>query len=441
MIRGNNLFIFSFFFIFSGYDIIKKITVKNPNHLPTTSYKNLKDLQGNLKTISKENLEKLKQSIIKYGIFVPKFVWIENNKNYWIEDGHQTIKALVALEKEDYVIPDIPYVKVECENKKDAAEKLLQINSRYGIINPDTTFFEDFNIDLSFINDIEIPELDIKLEELEPEIVEDEVPEPPIEPLSKTGDLWLCGDHRVLCGDATKEADILKLMDGKKVDLLFTDPPYGINVVSHENEVGVTGGGKLAGKGIGIVKARIYRKIIGDNKPFEPKFLLDLTKTIILFGANNYASKLPDNSHWIVWDKKCERGADRNFFSDVELLWTNVKRKSYVIYRHLWSGLLREGDRASELTNRVHPTQKPVGLCSDIIKDYSEDGDKVLDLYLGSGTILIAAEQTNHILYGTELDPHYIDVILDRYAKFTGDDPIRESDGVKWSELNKRIQM
>ena len=66
----------------------KKIIVKNPNNLPTTSYKNLKDLQGNLKTISKDNLEKLKQSILKYGIFVPKFVWIENNKNYWIEDGH-----------------------------------------------------------------------------------------------------------------------------------------------------------------------------------------------------------------------------------------------------------------------------------------------------------------------------------------------------------------
>ena len=171
----------------------KKIIVNNSNHLPTTSYKNLKDLQGDLKTLSKENLEKLKQSILKHGIFIPKFVWIQNNKNYWIEDGHQTIKALAALEKEDYTIPDIPYVKVECNNKKDAAEKLLQINSRYGIINPETTFFEDFDIDLSFIENIEIPELDIKLEELEPEIVEDEVPEPPTEPLSKTGDLWLCG--------------------------------------------------------------------------------------------------------------------------------------------------------------------------------------------------------------------------------------------------------
>lgn len=143
-----------------------KIIIHNLSHLATTSYKNLKDLQGNLKTISKDNLEKLKQSIIKYGIFVPKFVWVEDRKNYWIEDGHQTIKALAALEKEGYVISDIPYVKVECENKRDAAEKLLQINSKYGEINPETTFFEDFNIDLSFIENIEIPELDIKLEDL-----------------------------------------------------------------------------------------------------------------------------------------------------------------------------------------------------------------------------------------------------------------------------------
>lgn len=411
----------------------KKIIVKNPNNLPTISYKNLKDLQGNLKTINKDNLEKLKQSIIKYDIFVPKFVWIENNKNYWIEDGHQTIKALAALEKEGYSIPDIPYVKVECENKKDAAEKLLQINSRYGEYNLDTTFFEDFDIDLDFIGNIEIPELDIKLEELESKIVEDEVPEPPIEPLSKTGDLWLCGKNRILCGDATKEADILKLMNGKKADMVFTDPPYGISVVK-DTKVGI--GGKLGFVGIDhIVKAKEYREVIGDAQPFNPQFLLEYGKNQIIFGANNFADKLPASPSWIVWDKHGEMGSYSKF-SDCELIWTSLPQKPIKLYRVIWSGLIREGERNIELITRIHPTQKPVKLCTLIFQDYAKEAIIILDPYLGSGTTLIAAHQTGRICYGCEIDPHYIDVILDRYAKFTGDDPIRE-DGVKWSELKK----
>ena len=170
----------------------KKIIVDNPNNLPTTDYHKLKILQGDLKTLSKENLTKLCNSIKRYGYFVPAFIWCSDN-DLWILDATQRYHALEQLEKEDYEIPKIPYIEIEATDKKDAAEKLLQITSRYGEINSGTTFFEDFDIDLSFINDIKIPELDIKLDELESEIVEDEVPESPIEPLSKTGDLWLLG--------------------------------------------------------------------------------------------------------------------------------------------------------------------------------------------------------------------------------------------------------
>jgi DNA modification methylase len=102
-------------------------------------------------------------------------------------------------------------------------------------------------------------------------------------------------------------------------------------------------------------------------------------------------------------------------------MWTNIfKRKSAKIYRHLWSGLLRAGDRKLELKDRVHPTQKPVGLLSEIIKDYTEKNHIVLDPYLGSGSTLIACEQTDRICYGMELDPAYIDVIIERWENYTG---------------------
>ena len=136
-----------------------KIKVYNPNKLPTIKYTELEDLQGDLKTITSENLDKLVNSIKTNGIFVPKFVWINNGK-YYIMDGHQTIKALIQLEAEGYEIPPITYVEIKAKDKKEAGEKLLQINSRYGTVNFDTTFFEDFGIDLSFINKIGIPELE-----------------------------------------------------------------------------------------------------------------------------------------------------------------------------------------------------------------------------------------------------------------------------------------
>lgn len=227
--------------------------------------------------------------------------------------------------------------------------------------------------------------------------------------------------HRIMCGDSTK--DLEKLLDGVDIDLLLTDPPYGISAVNHD-VVGRDGGmGFSSGHKDGthsIVKAKKYRVIAGDDIPFDPKFLLSLGQTQIIFGANHFANKLPNNSHWLVWDKKVGIGAERNSFSDVELMWTNVKQKNALIYRHLWSGLLRAGDRKTELKERVHPTQKPVGLFSDIIKDYSKENHTILDPYLGSGSTLIACEQTNRICYGMELDPSYIDVIIIRWENYTG---------------------
>ncbi len=139
----------------------KKIKVDKLNGLPTIHYNQLEDLQGNFKSITEENLNKLKNSIIKHGIFLPKFVWIEN-KHIWTVNGHQTIKALMSLEKDGYSIPEVPIIKIEADNKKDAIEKLIIINSRYGIINKDTNIFDLYDLkDMELLEIIEIPELSI----------------------------------------------------------------------------------------------------------------------------------------------------------------------------------------------------------------------------------------------------------------------------------------
>ncbi len=253
------------------------------------------------------------------------------------------------------------------------------------------------------------------------EVAEDDY-EPPavIETDIQRGDLFALGRHRLLCGDSTIAEDVGRLMGGKKADLLLTDPPYGINIVN-TGRVGIdapAGFGKVGTRG--MVKARTYHNIEGDDHPFDPRPFLDLAPVVMLFGGNNFASRLPDSPAWLVWDKKAEKGADHNNFSDVELVWTNLKQKSCPIYRHLWSGLLREGDRNVELKDRVHPTQKPVGLIAAILSDHSNPGALCLDPFLGSGTTLIACEQLGRTCYGMEISPQYCQVIIDRWEKLTG---------------------
>lgn len=170
----------------------------------------------------------------------------------------------------------------------------------------------------------------------------------------------------------------------------------------------------------GVVQPRLYKPVIGDDKPFDPQHLLDLDVPTILFGANNFSSKLPDMSKWIVWHKKPSLDAPPNGFSDCELAWTNLKGKACYLYHHSWSGMVREGNRKDELKERVHPTQKPVGLYCQLLEDFTKEGDTVLDLYGGSGSLMIACEKMGRKCLMMELSPHYCQVIQDRYWDYVG---------------------
>ena len=170
----------------------------------------------------------------------------------------------------------------------------------------------------------------------------------------------------------------------------------------------------------GIVQPRLYKPVIGDDKPFNPKHLLDLNVPSIIFGANNFAHELPNNHRWLVWFKKSSLEYKRNNFSDVELCWTNLKGKSCLMYWHSWSGMVRSGDRKEELAERVHPTQKPVGLLEQMIEEFTEPNDVVLDLYGGSGSTLIACEKTNRKCLIMELSKDYCEIIEKRYWDYVG---------------------
>jgi site-specific DNA-methyltransferase (adenine-specific) len=214
------------------------------------------------------------------------------------------------------------------------------------------------------------------------------------------GDLIEIGNHRLLCGDSTDSDAVARLMNGEKADMVFTDPPYGINV-----------GNQSQGKGGGIAKKIDYGVNDWDKQiPYDAINLsLAICDNVILWGANYYADKLPPSSCWIVWDKD---NGDTDF-ADCELAWTSYS-KSVKKFKWKWMGMIQEDMKNKE--KRVHPTQKPVALASWAFNEFKA-GNNILDLFLGSGSTMVAAHQLNRKCYGMELDPKYCQVILDRMHK------------------------
>lgn len=193
--------------------------------------------------------------------------------------------------------------------------------------------------------------------------------------------------------------------------MVFTDPPYGINVVSDDNKVGAD---------FGIAKKGKYEKVIADETTETAEKSIEILKQIcdrlIVWGGNYFLDFLPKSDGWLIWDKRCDSGI-RNTFADGEMAWCSF-HTPVRIYHQLWNGMIRTGEHEK----RVHPTQKPIKMLSEIILGFSKDDDIVLDVFGGSGSTLIACEQTNRRCFMMELDPKYVDVIIQRWTKFTGNE-------------------
>ena len=294
-------------------------------------------------------------------------------------------------------LKEIPIIKASELTEQQQKEFIVKDNVGYGewdwndlANNWDAQELQDWGLD--------IPGFDA----IEAEAEEDDfaVPDGGIETDIVLGDLFEIGEHRLLCGDSTDSDQVALLMNGQDVDMVFTDPPYGI---SH------------SGKGIkGSAKENDFGEILGDNDvnvaidAFNLCQSLFSNSTMIFWGANYYASCLPNGYGWIVWDK--EREGDT--FSGAELAFVN-KGVKVDVFRHQWHGMIKGSEMGEK---RVHPTQKPIALVEWSFNNYKA-GDNILDLFLGSGSTMVAAHNTKRKCYGMELDPKYCQVIVDRMLK------------------------
>jgi len=358
--------------------------------------KDLKPYERNARKHADYDVSQIMVSIQKYGFNDPIGIW--SDKNIVVE-GHGRLLACKKLKMQE--VPCIRLDHLTDEQRK-----------AYAIIHNKSAELSEWDIDLLAED---VPQLDFDgfdiewdLPELAPEggqnVEEVKIPEE-VETRAKLGDLWQLGEHRLICGDSTDSAVIDRLMDGVKAKLLLTDPPYGIKA-----DKGVGGFGsspKTANK---------YDDEWDSFTPSKDTFDMILKKAddSIIFGGNYFTDKLPLGKCWIVWDKVGDIQF-QNPYSDCELAWTNLERNSVKKYTKIQQGFV-----ADEKEKRVHPTQKPVGMLADILKDFSEENDSILDCFGGSGSTLIACEQLNRKCYMCELDPHYCDVIIQRWEKLTG---------------------
>lgn len=267
----------------------------------------------------------------------------------------------------------------------------------------------------------------VEVEQLDPEITEDEVPSNEhVQTRVKRGDIWKLGEHRLMCGDSTVITDVEKLMNGEKADLLFTDPPYG---VSYENKTKE------------VLKTKNYTKIknddldINDFKDFLrgvfTSALLSLKETASYYvfscqgGDQEMMMMMMMREcgmpcrHQLIWVKDApvfSMGRLDYDYKHEPILYGWVKKHEFK----------RKGEQDKSVweykrtENKLHPTMKPVELICNALKNSTDENDCVLDLFGGSGSTLIACEQLNRQCYMMELDEHYCDVIIARWEKLTG---------------------
>lgn len=364
----------------------------------------------NPRTISKEAFEQLKGKIQRNpdGLSANKIVY----KDGIIIAGNQRFRALQELKIE---LKDEWLKDVSGWTDEQIREYLVTSNISDGDWNWDTLLNEYDPQELGGWG-LEVPDW-----KDETEVEEDEAPEVGGgNAVSVLGTVYQLGRHRVMCGDSTDFGQVSDLMDGAEPHMIYNDPPYGMflnadfsdmkNSLRFAKDKGFTGGKK-------------YDDVIGDHDDFNPAFITTVfelfpsCKEVIMWGANYYSELLPDRNKgsWFVWDKRLDDSADKMYGSTFELAWSKKKHKQDTV-RVKWAGVF--GTEKEFDHKRHHPTQKPVELSAWFVNKFSEAQNIVLDLFLGSGSTLIACEQTDRTCYGMELDPKYVDVIRKRYHKF-----------------------
>lgn len=351
----------------------------------------------------------IKRSVVEFGLVEPLVI----NKDMTVIGGHQRLKVL-----RDLNFSTVPCIIVDLDKQK---EKMLNIALNKISGDWDRAKLKDileeldtgeFDVSLTGFGEQEIEDLmtEFHVDPKEDDFDVDKAVGEVGEPICKRGDIWQLGEHRLMCGDATVEEDVKRLMDGKKADMVFTDPPYGIDY----------SGGRTQ-----VVRKKNYGKIKGDKNPDITEFIEAIIRNS--YKRDCYICVSPINlkpvfqvidkyDGMIVW-KKQSPGLGYQFIRRYcEFIIFFTKRKKNKLEKSEFDYWEMNTDLRTEYQ---HGTQKPIALSNRAIKYSSVKEDIIADWFGGSGSTLIACEQLNRKCYMMEIDPIYCDVIIKRWETYT----------------------
>lgn len=377
----------------------------------------LKPYKNNARKHGKTDVDAVKKSIDKFGMCDPIGIWSDQNI---IVEGHGRLEALKLLGhteapciRLDHLTDDERREYGLAHNKTAELSEWFdeKLEEELKALSEVSVDLADFGFDLS---DLEIKER-VEVEEGE-EITEEELEE--IEPRMKAGEVWKCGRHRIMCGDSTIKENVLKLLDGARADMVFTDPPYGVNVEGGKNNNTIAGdltqtaipfSFEIACEVATKENARLY--FCGGEA--------NITLYFKLF--ERYLRQIPK---LLIWVKENQVLSHANYHKQYEIIFFGYKKGG----GNIWYGS-RKMEDASDIwqisrdpsKTYVHPTQKPVELPARAIRNHSNEGDIVFEPFSGSGSTMLACEQLGRICYAMELDPKYCEATLQRWESLTGE--------------------
>lgn len=390
----------------------------------------------NPKNANRHSIEQIKrlEKLIEYqGFRVPLII---SNRTGFLIAGHGRLEAAKNLN-----IDKVPVVFQDFGSEAQEYAFLVSDNeiARWAELDRHSVYTEMENMELEEF-DIEllgIEDFSLEVEEIPGNTDEDEVPELKEDPITKRGDIWILGDHRLMCGDSTMVDDVEKLMDGEKADMVFTDPPYNT--------------GMQAKKGSTRLSHMFNDKFTDEE---WQNLLSGFTANAFAFMKDNTAGyfcldwrrnhELQEHlrngfkiSNVIVWDKVVH-GLGSDYKYTYELINVCKKGKPELDthqgdkeYSDVWHIQRKMGK------DKDHATKKPIEIIERCLRHATKPNQSCLDFFAGSGSTLIACEKNNRYSFNMELSEHYCDIVIKRWQNYTGKEAVLESTGEKYNQLVK----
>lgn len=432
------------------------IEIHNLGNLPVAPLDEFYDLQEDFKITDQDKLSKLQMLILSRGFKYAFKAWKDENGKLWIIDAHQRKKALLALRKAGFIVPDIPYEPISCESKKEAVEEIAAYNSEFATKNPDTLLFQKYDIDAETLQRFNLP--DFKFDPIEytigaklfadgpeiDEIAEDEqdfiIPEDENKIFAQVGDIWLLGRHRLMCGDCRISKDVKLLMNGKLADICVTDPPYNVNYQgSTEDELSIRND-SMESDLFEAFLTQVFTVMINVMRKGAPIYVFHADSEGAAFRvafkkAGFYFSQC------CIWLKNSIVMGRQDYQWKHEPCLYGWKPGA----AHTWNSDRKQSTIwpfDKPLRNGIHPTMKPIALMAYPIRNSSRPESICIDFFSGSGTTVMSCQEIDRIAYVMDIDPKYVTPSVLRFITRFPEQPIRLiRNGVTLSEEQTKAIM